>query len=407
MHGDNVLARLRVGVAVLTVVLVVLASGCDSSTVSSERSGPTTESGRSATVSPLSVVEAPTPRFPVLRYDTSGTYARVKDGTSSLAAVNAGLREAVLADEREYAPYARREKPLVQYKEHGVYKTAVRRRLVSASTVVVSALLPLTAEVFPGQPGGDRWLGLTVRVPSGEQVSVTDLFSDPKAGIPALASAWKARIRTTSAAPCVRSYSAAYTPTVRHYRAFALLPSGVAVGSAEVGACYRLVAVVPYSVLRPYLSKLGATLIAGVRRARSVGPPAESSPPIEHETTRAERLAPPVIRESINPLPCPRSRAARTTTLGARACLNKLVLRTDARSTRERRPSFICFETGLERCGFLPQRRLGSPIAPRAAEASLMCTGAVAHNPSCSPTASPGGIERLMRVETIARCQRR
>jgi uncharacterized protein YecT (DUF1311 family) len=46
--------------------------------------------------------------------------------------------------------------------------------------------------------------------------------------------------------------------------------------------------------------------------------------------SRVVRLAPPVIRESINPLPCPRSRAARQTTLGARACLNKVILRTDA-----------------------------------------------------------------------------
>jgi hypothetical protein len=204
----------------------------------------------------------------VRRYDTSGTYPQVRNGTSSLAAVNAGLRAAVLADQREYAPYARREKPRVHYKEHGVYKTGVRRRFVSASTVVVSALLPLTAEVFPGQPGGDRWLGLTVRVPSGKRVVLTDLFIDPQAGLRVLASTWKARIRATSAAPCVRGYSEAYTATIRHYRAFALLPNGIAVGSAEVGACYRLVAVVPYRALRPYLSSLAVTLVQGVRRPR-------------------------------------------------------------------------------------------------------------------------------------------
>jgi uncharacterized protein YecT (DUF1311 family) len=37
-----------------------------------------------------------------------------------------------------------------------------------------------------------------------------------------------------------------------------------------------------------------------------------------------------VVRESINPLPCPRGRAAKGTTLGATACLNQKVLRTDS-----------------------------------------------------------------------------
>jgi hypothetical protein len=257
--------------AALAVAILGVLTACDVGSRSDSR-----DSGRSATTtaaSALAVIEAPTPRFRVPRYDTSGVYPRVKDGTAHLEAVNAGLRAAVLADQRKFAPYARREKAHaprggIAYRFEGVYRTAINTKLVSASTVVVSALMPLTAEVFPGQPGGDRWLGMTIRVPSGMRVTVTDLFSDPEIGLRALAAAWKARISTTSAGPCVRVYSAAYTPTVAHYRAFALLPSGVAVGSAEVGACYRLVATVPYRVLRPYFSKLGAALVAGVRRPR-------------------------------------------------------------------------------------------------------------------------------------------
>jgi uncharacterized protein YecT (DUF1311 family) len=69
-----------------------------------------------------------------------------------------------------------------------------------------------------------------------------------------------------------------------------------------------------------------AVFVGGFLSAGSGG----LSSPIADQTTRPERLAPPVIRESINPLPCPSNRAAKATTLGARACLNKIVLRTDA-----------------------------------------------------------------------------
>jgi uncharacterized protein YecT (DUF1311 family) len=217
---------------------------------------------------PLTVVAAPTPRFPVPGYDTSGTYPQVRGGGLNPRAVNAALHTAVLADQRAYAPYARKEKPRVQYRQHGVYRTAINRSLVSASTVVVSALLPATREVFPGQNGGDDWLGMTVRVPSGARVRITDLFAKVDQGLRVLATEWKARIRRTDGAPCPRVYQEQYTPTVEHYRNFALTPGGIAVGVGEVAACYRLVATVPYRVMRPYLSKLGSTLIAGVRRAR-------------------------------------------------------------------------------------------------------------------------------------------
>jgi uncharacterized protein YecT (DUF1311 family) len=42
-----------------------------------------------------------------------------------------------------------------------------------------------------------------------------------------------------------------------------------------------------------------------------------------------ERLEPPVIKESFTPLPCPRSRAARRTTIGAVGCAEQRILRTD------------------------------------------------------------------------------
>jgi hypothetical protein len=67
-----------------------------------------------------------------------------------------------------------------------------------------------------------------------------------------------------------------YTPKVKNYRDFALTPGGLALGSSQVGACYRLVTTVPYHVLRPYLSQLGAKLIAGIRRVEREAQPAST-----------------------------------------------------------------------------------------------------------------------------------
>jgi hypothetical protein len=148
-----------------------------------------------------------------------------------------------------------------------VFRTVIDRRYASASTVVVSALLPLTEEVFPGQNGGDTWLGVTVRVPSGVRVKVTDLFSDSRQGLRVLARASVDALRG-DARVCVREYPFLSRPTVKNYSTFALTPSGLAVGFPEHAACYRLAATVPCAALRPYLSKLGVALTTAVRAAR-------------------------------------------------------------------------------------------------------------------------------------------
>jgi hypothetical protein len=77
------------------------------------------------------------------------------------------------------------------------------------------------------------------------------------------------RIRKThGGAACLRIYPENYTATVLHFQNFALIPSGIVVGSWEHEACYRLAATVPFSVVRPYFNKLGLSLAAGVRRPR-------------------------------------------------------------------------------------------------------------------------------------------
>src|SRR5438105_7462917 len=103
---------------------------------------------REGAVRRLRVVEKRTPRFPVPRFATRGTYPGVQDERQSLRRVNGALLAAVLADERAFASYARREKKRVVYKANGIYATDVRRDLTSASTVVVSTLVPTKHEVF-------------------------------------------------------------------------------------------------------------------------------------------------------------------------------------------------------------------------------------------------------------------
>ncbi len=183
----------------------------------------------------------------------------------SVVAANTALTRAVVADEHRYADQLRRERAQLPTTDRGIYRTGVDRRYLSASSTVVSALLTATREAFPGQHGGDGWLGVTVMVDTGTRVRIGDLFSNQR-GISALATAWRARIQASDAAPCLHIYRSAYTATAAHYHDFALTPHGLAVGVPEIEACYRLVAVIPYSTLRPYLSNLGARLVTSARR---------------------------------------------------------------------------------------------------------------------------------------------
>jgi hypothetical protein len=152
--------------------------------------------------------------------------------------------------------------------------------LISASTIVVSALIP-TLELFPGGNDGQGFLSLTVRVPSGSPVAIGDLFEQHSHGLRVLAEAFRKRVVATNScvARDLRSPvagdldSRGFAPTASNYRHFALTSRGVAVGFplGQIAApvCNSVEATVPYSVLRPYLSELGKELIAGVRAPRS------------------------------------------------------------------------------------------------------------------------------------------
>jgi hypothetical protein len=224
---------------------------------------------RSAAV-PLRVIVAPTPRLRVPRYDTSGSIPQVTQGGTDLRRVNAALRDAVLRDQRAYAPSARGSPKNAPRGCRGVYRLDVDRSLLSASTTVVSALLPAT-KLYPCGNEGQGWISMTIRVPSGKQVRLAQLFRDPEGeGLFKLGMAWfrvVARERNWQL-ECVVPNLRDYEPTLQNYRYFSLTPRGLALAFWQEPACSRVEAIVPYRSLRPYLSPLGKQLIAGVRRPR-------------------------------------------------------------------------------------------------------------------------------------------
>jgi len=212
----------------------------------------------------LTVVSATTPCLPVRGYLTTGAYPNVLGRSMRAARTNIALRRAVVTDERRYAPSAR-EHSFGDW--NGIYQTAIDQGLTSASTVVVSALIPVL-RLYPGGNDGQTWISTTVDVRSGRAVSLRQLLANPSLALPVLASDWKSRLRNSVLWPSVAGDSASYTPSFAHYRYFSLTPTGLAFGFAQEPAGPRLAAVIPYRLVRPYLSPLGRRLVAGVRRPR-------------------------------------------------------------------------------------------------------------------------------------------
>jgi hypothetical protein len=219
---------------------------------------------------PLTVSKTPTPRLRVPRYDTSGSIPQVTGGRTDLRRANAALREAVLRDQRAYAPRARGYARIAPRGCRGVYRVVVDPTLLSASTTVVSALLPAT-KLYPCGNQGQGWVSITVRVPSGRRVTLGQLFRDPEGeGLRELGVAWFRVLARQHRwkLECVVLHLPHYEPTLQNYRYFALTPRGLALAFWQEPACSRIEAIVPYAALRPYLSRLGKELIAGVRRPR-------------------------------------------------------------------------------------------------------------------------------------------
>lgn len=231
--------------------------------------------GAASDVLPLRVERLPTPPFNVPHYRTQGAYPRISSAQGNVGAVNRALRETLLAEEKRYGRVARSAEAhlskhvLITYP--GAFKTEVANGLVSASTAVVSVLIP-AVERLPGGNDGSVWLSVTVRTTVGETIALRRLFSNGARGLRALADVGRRQVLASNRCIAHDPVLAGFSPTWQHYRNFALTPSGLAVGfaNAQLAAplCGRVSTIVPYRLLAPYLSGLGRQLIAGVRKPR-------------------------------------------------------------------------------------------------------------------------------------------
>ena len=194
--------------------------------------------------------------------------------------MNAALRNTLLAEQRRYARVALADEAQnpapVQLGYQGLFETSTVPRLISANTVVVSALIPVD-EIFPGGHEAGYWLSVTVLVPSGAQVRLPQLFANPSRALRAIARLARSTLRRESS--CVRQSMArdpllerGFAPRVANFRHFALttrgLTIGFPIGQVALGICNRVQTTLPYAAIRSRLSRLGRDLVA----ARGAGP---------------------------------------------------------------------------------------------------------------------------------------
>lgn len=228
-----------------------------------------------AETQPLSVVQVRLPRI-FRSLHVRGTYVQVSGGEVDLEAVNAGLRGAVVENERYFwnAHGGARLDRLHGPMSYGIYQASPLLRLTSASSVVVSAMVPVLAPPPAGDDGA-YWFSITIDVATGRRVGIDDLVTPVAPALKAVAGAARKRMAVIDA--CVRgslAYSSFYgfKPTLDHYRHFALTPNGLAIGfdidQVTGSSCGRREVTLPYSVVRPYLNSLGRRLVGGIRRPR-------------------------------------------------------------------------------------------------------------------------------------------
>jgi len=221
---------------------------------------------------PLVVIAAKTPKLHpacrAARIQVSGTYLQVAHEGIRLRKVNAALRRAALDDQKSLLG---QKCPQIGSVGPGpaIYAPRLQRRLVSASSVVVSALMP-AASLPPGANFSYGWAAVTILVSNAERVTVVDLFQHPKKGLSLVAAASRSRLLAGYA--CARNYLnlAGLEPEARNFRFFALTSRGLVIGfsagSVAPQICGALHVTLPYALFRSTLSRLGREVISGIRQ---------------------------------------------------------------------------------------------------------------------------------------------
>src|SRR5205809_724028 len=164
---------------VVLLVLGILVAGCGGL-----RSGLRPSLRPGSTSQPLRVVQVPASALPWPGYDTSVSYPQVSSGNSPLVAVNAAVREAIARDEQDALPDGPHPPDPIG---RGGYTVSVDQSLMSACTLVFSVRLPASFHNPEGHDFAVYWITLTVEVPSGRRVSITDLLANSDKGLVAIA----------------------------------------------------------------------------------------------------------------------------------------------------------------------------------------------------------------------------
>jgi hypothetical protein len=191
---------------------------------------------------------------------------------AGLTAVNGALRRAAIGDERAFLASFGGPGPSRGLDHDLIYSAAPKRGVISASTSLVSALIPVIRLIGTGNDGS-YWLSVTVRVPSGRAVGLDDLFTHLHVALRHLSIGARKVLLATNR--CVRGslayptldYQAGFKPVAANYSHFALSPTGVVIGfeinQVAGSSCGRVKVTVPYSLVRADLSPIGERLIAG------------------------------------------------------------------------------------------------------------------------------------------------
>jgi hypothetical protein len=209
---------------------------------------------------------------PDCRNATTRTYPQVARSGIDLRRVNTALRRAVVQAAFQPDRQWCLEHPLPTT----IFLTMPDQRLMSASTEVVSALIP-TLDIPPTGNNGAGWLDVTVLVPSGRVVRYQDLFApggEPPQGVARVIR--REAIRENACVrgmlkyqsdPTTKLFASAFAAGYSHE--FALTPRGLVIGfsdrEATGPACGQIAITVPYRLLNRYMSGLGERLVLGVR----------------------------------------------------------------------------------------------------------------------------------------------
>jgi hypothetical protein len=200
-----------------------------------------------------------------------GFYPQVFAKSISVDMINAKLRSIVIKDETSSLVQARAyyttDKSLGQELiTPAHYEVWPSKKLMSASTLLVSVLLP-TESTMPGGVNTMYWLSATLLVPTGTSINLSDIFSNPKTGLQLIARIAKRLV--LKANNCVNSsyhdrinrhfFDLGIAPTISNYDDFVFTSSGLDIGFSQGqlagDSCRITLITIPFNMISSQLNR--------------------------------------------------------------------------------------------------------------------------------------------------------